>query len=129
MRIINPTKPEIGRISNINLDKVNKQIKPCLGLLQWIGTTDVINWFKGINSKLNFYFIHFTLPMFKNQEIANICSKVSKAFVYFLAFVKISSLPDIDECNGALYNFYWSRSKFILVLKTTFYLLGFFCFL
>lgn len=49
--LINPTRPEVGRISKTVLERTKQSIKHSLGLLQWINSVDVINWFNGIQNK------------------------------------------------------------------------------
>lgn len=61
IRLINPTRPEIGRISKTILEKINQLIKSILGLLQWVNTADVINWFTGIKNKDNCTFMQFDI--------------------------------------------------------------------
>lgn len=63
-RIINLTRPEIGRIGNVIHYRVNQLIKKRLGLLQGINTPDVINWFNGISDKRNCLFIQFDIVDF-----------------------------------------------------------------
>ena len=45
VRLINPAKNELGRISKVILDKINKKISTKLNLNQWKYTDTVINWF------------------------------------------------------------------------------------
>ena len=47
-RLINPAKNEVGRISKVILDKINKSLIESLHVKQWKNTTSVINWFKEI---------------------------------------------------------------------------------
>lgn len=87
-RIINPTKSEIGRISKTILERVNKQIKDQLGLIQWVGTAEVIDWFKNLNNKNSSTFIQFNIVDFYPSiskdlfetalEFAEIYSDISK---------------------------------------------------
>lgn len=63
-RIINPTKSEIGRISKTALEHVKKQIKGHLGLIQWVGTVEAIDWFKSLNNKNGSTFIQFDMVDF-----------------------------------------------------------------
>ena len=53
-RLINRTKNEIGRISKMILENINKELLNKLQLQQWNSTTAVINWFKK-NEKRNKY--------------------------------------------------------------------------
>ena len=54
VRLINPAKNELGRISKLILDKINKKICQKFELNQWKNTDVVIDWFKQIKNK-NFY--------------------------------------------------------------------------
>ena len=64
MRLINPAKNEIGRISKSILDKINKRVKNDLELNQWKNTTEVIEWFKNINDKQSNKFVEFDIKDF-----------------------------------------------------------------
>ena len=48
MRLINPAKNEIGRISKVILSNINKELVTKLQLNQWQSSTEVINWFKNL---------------------------------------------------------------------------------
>ena len=48
VRLINPAKNELGRISKLILDKINKKISQKFQLNQWKNTDVVIDWFKQI---------------------------------------------------------------------------------
>jgi hypothetical protein len=52
-RLINPSKPDIGKISKQMLEKVNPTIRQKTGLKQWKNTDSVIDWFKKIQNKRN----------------------------------------------------------------------------
>ena len=52
-RLINPAKNEIGRISKQIIDTINNTLK----LRQWNNTTQVIDWFKKIESKKDYKFM------------------------------------------------------------------------
>ena len=51
VRLINPAKYELGRISKLILDKINKKISQKFELNQWEYTDVVIDWFKQIKNK------------------------------------------------------------------------------
>ena len=53
VRLINPSKSEIGKISKKILDNINMNIKSATQINQWKNTKDVINWFSSINDKKN----------------------------------------------------------------------------
>ena len=60
-RLLNPTKPEIGRISKKILENVINVIKQKSKLRQWKNTDSVINWFKQIKNKKRKSFIQFDI--------------------------------------------------------------------
>ena len=51
VRLLNPCKPEIGKISNQILKKVIKIIRDKSELIQWKNTDEVIDWFKNLTNK------------------------------------------------------------------------------
>lgn len=63
-RLINPMKSEIGRISKIKLQSINKDLRLQLQLNQWINTDDVLNWFGNIQQKSRQSFLNFDIEEF-----------------------------------------------------------------
>ena len=59
VRLINPSKPEIGRVAKQLLDKINTAVRNKTGLKQWKNTGAVVNWFKQIQRKNRQKFIKF----------------------------------------------------------------------
>ena len=53
IRLLNPSKNELGRISKTILDKININLRNATKLNQWKNTNDVISWFKSIKNKQN----------------------------------------------------------------------------
>ena len=66
-RLINPAKNEIGRISKVILENINKESRNKLQLQQWNNTTAVINWFKKIENKNKYKFMIFDIRDFHFQ--------------------------------------------------------------
>ena len=62
VRLINPTKPEIGRIAMKILDNVVKEIRGKTRLKQCTNTREVIEWFESIKREAKFNFIMFDTP-------------------------------------------------------------------
>ena len=58
-RLINGTKPEIGRISKKTLAKIITAVRGKTKFNQWINSDDVISWFEKLPSKGNLKFINF----------------------------------------------------------------------
>ena len=58
-RLINPTKPELGRASKGILDKINRTLTQTLHTTLWCNTAQVIDWFNNIPDKHKQSFITF----------------------------------------------------------------------
>ena len=63
-RLINPAKPELGKVSKIIIDNINKAVRKQTKVNQWHSTLDVINWFEQIKCKHNCTFIQFDIEEF-----------------------------------------------------------------
>ena len=63
-RLINPAKNELGRISKLILDKINKKISQKSELNQWKNTDVVTDWFKQIKNKNLYKFATFDIKEF-----------------------------------------------------------------
>ena len=64
VRLINPAKNELGRISKLILDKINKKISQQFELNQWENTDIGLDWFKQIKSKHLYKFATFDIKEF-----------------------------------------------------------------
>ena len=64
VRLINSSKPEIGRIAKKTLENINTIIRKKSGLNQWQNNTAVIEWFKNIKRKKSNSFIKFDVVNF-----------------------------------------------------------------
>ena len=60
-RLINPCKPEIGKISKQLLEKIVKVVKDKTKYNHWKNTQDVITWFEDIPNKKSNTFIAFVI--------------------------------------------------------------------
>lgn len=63
-RLINPSKSEIGRISKIIIENINKAIMNKSKLNQWKNTNDVIQWYNKLTDKKQSSFICFDICEF-----------------------------------------------------------------
>ena len=63
-RLINPAKSNIGRISKIELQRINAEIRLKTQLLQWRNTDEVLKWFKKVKDKNSLEFIQFDIVNF-----------------------------------------------------------------
>ena len=84
-RLINPTKPELGRASKGILDKINQSLTRTLDTRLWRNTSQVIDWFTDIPNKQKQSFISFDVcdfyPSITEQllsEALNFASKFTK---------------------------------------------------
>ena len=64
VRLLNPAKNELGRISKTILEKINSNLRTVLKLNQWKDTNKVIEWFKNIENKQMYKFIMFDIKDF-----------------------------------------------------------------
>ena len=63
-RLINPAKPELGKVSKITIENINKKVRAETRVNQWHNTDDVINWFNNIKNKQNCTFVQFDIEEF-----------------------------------------------------------------
>ena len=63
-RLLNPNKGDLGRVSKQLLQDINSRLRHKLGVNQWRNTSDVIQWFKGIENKKEHAFIQFDVVDF-----------------------------------------------------------------
>ena len=63
-RLINPPKNEVGKISKIVLEKINKKLLKELDFNQWKNTDDAIQWFRNIQNKSECKFIQLDIKEF-----------------------------------------------------------------
>jgi len=88
-RLINPTKPEIGRVSKQLLDKINSMINSKLGLNQWKSTSAVLHWFNNLTTTNRHFFIVFDIVEF----YPSISSKLLSDALDFANFANYSQQP------------------------------------
>ena len=63
-RLINPSKPELGRVSQQITARINAIIREKTGYKQWQNTNAVIKWFKMIENKKKKKFLQFDVVNF-----------------------------------------------------------------
>ena len=64
VRLINPVKNELGRISKAILDNINKRLCTSLNINKWKNTASIIEWFKRIEQTHLYKFIMFNIKGF-----------------------------------------------------------------
>ena len=63
-RLINPSKPEIGRISKQILEEINRKLISITKVNQWKNTSSVLQWYKQLANKGDSVFISFDVVEF-----------------------------------------------------------------
>lgn len=63
-RLINPTKSELGKVSKIILERINRRLVLATQVRQWKNTQAVLKWFDQIVDKPNCTFINFDIVNF-----------------------------------------------------------------
>ena len=82
-RLINPAKSNIGKISKIELQKINTLIREKTKLEQWRCTSDPLNWFKSLEHRDNSEFIQLDVVNFYpsiTEKLFNIALTFAKSF-------------------------------------------------
>ena len=64
VRLLNPCKPNLGKVSKQILSKVISKVKASTNLNQWKNTNSVLKWFRGQPNKKRLKFIQFDIEAF-----------------------------------------------------------------
>ena len=91
-RLINPCKPELGKVSKQIVENINRNVITKTNMNQWKNTKDVINWFKNIKNKADHTMICFDICDFY-PSITN--TLLQKALKFAFKYSTISK-KDID---------------------------------
>ena len=86
-RLLNPTKPEIGKISKKILERINAKIKKMTGHNQWKNTQEVLKWFANLKQKHKLKFVQFDVENFYPSISEEL---LEKAIDYAMQFDDIS---------------------------------------
>ena len=63
-RLINPSKSNIGRISKLILERINKDLREKLMVNLWRSTGDVLEWFNNLTDKEELRFVQFDIQSY-----------------------------------------------------------------
>ena len=74
-RLINPTKSNVGKISQQILQNINKKIRDELNLQQWRSTPEALKWFKSLANKTRLKFIQLDIVDFYPSISENLFNK------------------------------------------------------
>ena len=74
-RLLNPTKPELGKVSKKILDKINLGLRSVTKLKQWRRTKETRDWFIGLRQKHTLTFLKFDVeamyPSISEELLSN----------------------------------------------------------
>ena len=105
-RLLNPTKPELGKISKQKLANIVKVVNEKTKFNLWRNTQSAITWFKTINNKNRSSFIQFDVCDFYpsiTEELLN------KALVFASDYIHIS-LDDREIILQARKSFLFNKN-------------------
>ena len=91
VRLINPAKPQLGKITKIKLQTINSELRYKTKLNQLQSTNDAISWFNSLKYKKQRYFLIFDVVKFYPSISENI---LKKTFNWARTLVNI---PSADE--------------------------------
>ena len=100
-RLINPAKPEIGKISKHHLDEINSAIRSKTKLNQWRSTASVISWFMNVPHKPSSRFLKFDIVSFY-PSISEALIKKAIDFAQKFVGVKQETVDIIMHCRKSL---------------------------
>ena len=106
-RLINPAKPDLGKISKQILENVVNVVKSRTQLKQWRNTDEVLTWFKSLTNKKRKSFIIFDICSFYPSITKNI---LKKALEWAKEFIDISE-EDEDIVMKSKKSFLYTGSK------------------
>ena len=78
VRLLNPAKNELGRISKSILDRINTSLRNLIKVNQWKDPREVTEWFKNITNKLKHKFIVFDIKDFYPTITKDLLTKCLK---------------------------------------------------
>lgn len=87
-RLLNPTKTELGKVSKIITEKINKIVVEKTGVQQWRNTKAVLNWFNSTQCKEQCSFIAFDIVNFYPSIT---CELLNKALKFAASYADISA--------------------------------------
>ena len=91
-RLINPSKPNLGKISKVILDKINQSIVKSTLINQWKNTQAVLNWFDKIENKNKVAFIQFDIESF----YPSITQKLLDKSIQYATEITTTSNEELD---------------------------------
>ena len=104
VRMINPTKPEVGKIAMKIVDNIVKQIRSKNdNLKQAISTGQVIDWFKVIENKKHLKFMNWDIDNFYASITPNLLHQSLDWAVEYVGITPQQKNVIIQSCQSFLY--------------------------
>ena len=85
VRLMNPAKNELGRISKTILDNINMKLFQATKINQWKNTVSAIKWFNSLKDKHLMKFVMFDIKDFYpsiTQDLLNKALNFSREYIY-----------------------------------------------
>ena len=104
VRMINPTKPEVGKIAMKIVDNIVKQIRSKNdNLKQAISTGQVIDWFKDIENKKHLKFVNWDIDNFYASITPNLLHQSLDWAVEYVGITPQQKNVIIQSCQSFLF--------------------------
>ena len=110
-RLINPAKSELGKVSTVLLNNINRKVRDSSKVDQWHITDEVIEWFENIEYKKSCIFVQFDIEEFYPSISRSLLDKeISHAMKYL--FISNDTLQAIlHSRKSLLFNDHQTRVK------------------
>ena len=105
VRLINPCKPEVGRVAMKILDDIVKEIK-CRNtkLKQATNTKAVLDWFKSIRNKKIYKFINFDIETFYASITEELLIEALQWATQYIHVTELQKKVILQACKSFLYS-------------------------
>ena len=100
-RLINPSKNELGKVSEQLVEKMDSDIIEKLQFNQWRNTDAVLKWFNDITDKSNCNFIQFDIKEYYPSMTENILHQTLKFAKHYTSIDK-NNICIINHCRKSL---------------------------
>ena len=91
VRLLNPAKPQLGKITKVKLQEINSELRAKTHLNQLQSTNDAISWFNALNLKKRRHFLIFDIVSFYPSISEAI---LKKTFAWARSILRISEADE-----------------------------------
>ena len=91
VRLLNPAKPQLGKITKVKLQEINSELRAKTHLNQLQSTNDAISWFNALNLKKRRHFLIFYIVSFYPSISEDI---LKKTFAWARSILRISEADE-----------------------------------